>query len=1807
MAEEQESLGFDLGAELTPPKISTSNPLDVPIPEPSYNKQVKQLEQLDVNLKNEEYQNLLDDVETGNLPNPQVDITDPLSIDAARKQIQNSFTYGPENAKDPFGLAQTLDGDFRDPKKQNTFYKRYKEHGAYEDLGFSPYRDNEEYYNERTSTFGDFGRASGQWWELAKLGFGDMIGISDMDNLAGARKYAEASAIGSSTKDGLGAFGVNTFLNSGYTLGIIGEMVVEEAALLGVEALAAMAVPVTFGASASVNVAAGARMAYTAQKGTRRIAKAWKQAAKMRKTMDAMQDANKARSFFGKSMQFLNPFENTTAFIKGVGDMGDINKLTKTVRGAGGFIRDMRGIRGTYNEAILEANMVQDDMHSAMLDDFRAKHGRAPNEAEAQEMLSSIKKAGASTAIWNSALIGVTNKFTLGPLLRPMNRGIGMGMFDLGKTGRKFVQQSYKKGVPEAYKLLSRNMFKRGYELVRNPRALIGKSLLYSSDNFAEGIQEVGQEAISGWQKDYHTAQFQGNEVRGGYYSYLADNLVEQVSPQGFETFMSGFLMQKFVAPVTSAGSALARPDNYSSAKDFFKDRKKWREDRAENDVKAQEIVDNLNKFYQNPENYLSKDLMSAVRQGEYATMMADAEKDGDVKSYYDVKDSQMFDNILLAIQTGRLDSMVGQLEGLKDLTNEETQQEYGMDQSTFHDMIDKSVKRAKHIENSYNGLQKKFNNPVNYKQYKYGSPERAEAFKNHQAWEAALGDIAFNSYTFTRSLERAESILGKVSESTGFENTPLSEITSLFSVGEVQKELQLLSAEISSIEQSGKLTPELGKQVKEKKDKQKKLTTLVASLKALEDVTENENAEDVYEVAKKAYEDYMTFIAKKNGDHAHKDKIEESFKELVDYYKLKGRSESMVERVNQMLDPENFINIQRRLKDTYDQAMAMRYDEIKKSYKEYMKGSTLDNKLLNALADIGVFLDVEELKKLKEEGIFPDALYYTDPGQGGEYEVAKTSPLYKKAVDVIGTYYDIKGNISLSEFKENYNIYKLASRKKKEGDNRTYDDIAAQYGFDPKAETAKVPLTKVLQSIIDSEFSDTREKELAKILLAKATPEEYVTFSKSAGLPSKYTVAEQNTVNAKFSSDNYKEGKINSPIEYFILNGEIQRRLNIALAEDKEFRAELEGLMKEAQAEWNKLSPEEKANYGGEMFALENIESFAIDAMTNLRVQAFLTTVKTNQTFENSLWKKFVDAVINNMSKILNIAAVNGTVLNAALDVITTKIDPSGTAKAKEAAETTGTTEKVTRDISINDLKINHPELLNDLIESFIEYNDKQVALGEDSIIPEGTNKADIAGLEVFKNYISNREFTSPEEVFEKYNEELGAQTETSTNATFTPTTPYGTETGPEMTTSTESTNQGLTTEAKISMIEEEVEFTPEQKMVNERTKRKDKYKDNIDEYYKWLKNRYYTKGVGAKTFERIEALEDVNNPKKSVAERIAAKMNIMYDAPYNGAQVSDVQAGINEGRIVPQTDDTFAGKVFKAAQELGLENNLKDKATDTPKSKPSTEVTFVAPKSGIVTRAVKTKLNELGYNEIEIQGMGNAQAYAIANEGLTKEQRAQNDAQIDIEDSALEEERQAAREEIESIINKPKNYNEYENMVKQINDVIADATNPLFSLSQLNIDELEKLIDIKLKSLAEDVNFDDLVIGEVVMVERKNKAGKKYLVSVKVSAKDSDSITLEYLNPDKKGKINSFKVMKDKINTQIKYKYSEALENSDLDNADDAVSEEEVENAKETIDKLEDLEDSDTVNQDREDSKNKTQEEIDAAFIDEINNNCE
>lgn len=163
---------------------------------------------------------------------------------------------------------------------------------------------------------------------------------------------------------------------------------------------------------------------------------------------------------------------------------------------------------------------------------------------------------------------------------------------------------------------------------------------------------------------------------------------------------------------------------------------------------------------------------------------------------------------------------------------------------------------------------------------------------------------------------------------------------------------------------------------------------------------------------------------------------------------------------------------------------------------------------------------------------------------------------------------------------------------------------------------------------------------------------------------------------------------------------------------------------------------------------------------MTNLRFQKFLgiarTSVKTDRV---PLWKKFVDTVLNNISKIFGIKVVEGTVLNAALDLITGVIDPQGVTPSTAAPKSTGTTPGVTRAMPVEEIKANHPDLYNSLIDAFIKYNDTRVEQGNDSVIPENATRDAIAQLPFFKRFVNDRAFTSPDKIFKEYNAKIGSK----------------------------------------------------------------------------------------------------------------------------------------------------------------------------------------------------------------------------------------------------------------------------------------------------------------------------------------------------------------------------------------------------------------------------------------------------------------
>ena len=142
---------------------------------------------------------------------------------------------------------------------RQTNFDRYYNHPKFAELGFHPYRDNEAVYNENSTWSDDWSRMTGQFMTnmlpaFSPFGIFDFGTDPDTDSAA---KMSDAMRIGNSSKEGFGASFTNFSLNSAYTVGIIGSIAVEEAAMWGGTALLAAATPFTGGASGVAAVGAG--------------------------------------------------------------------------------------------------------------------------------------------------------------------------------------------------------------------------------------------------------------------------------------------------------------------------------------------------------------------------------------------------------------------------------------------------------------------------------------------------------------------------------------------------------------------------------------------------------------------------------------------------------------------------------------------------------------------------------------------------------------------------------------------------------------------------------------------------------------------------------------------------------------------------------------------------------------------------------------------------------------------------------------------------------------------------------------------------------------------------------------------------------------------------------------------------------------------------------------------------------------------------------------------------------------------------------------------------------------------------------------------------------------------------------------------------------------------------------------------------------------------------------------------------------------------------------------------------------------
>lgn len=1280
---------------------------------------------------------------------------DPLNI---QDYLNNVQVNGLDIADDIFNPVKVQNVDVHDHNRQNQYYERYQD----EELGFSPFRDNEELYNKHTSTWDDMQRATGAFTALAGLAVADAASWAYDADTETAKEFEKQMAIGTSTRGGVGGFVTNMYLNSGYTVGIMSEMIMEELAMAAGQAgFAALGVG-TGGAGWAGNVALTGLMAKRFASGMGKVKHAFDAAGRLTKSLNNLKDVNKARQYLyngAKSLgKAVNPFENTLDVWRNRNALRQMDGLAATGKVFGEVYRDVRNIRLAVGEGALEGGMLENKLNKEMFADFRKEHGRHPTDAEADKMRTTAREAGASVVKWNAPLILLSNKITFDGLTRGGFKNMGTELIK-SASGKNIVFNP-KKSLKEAYSVLESGVANR-LKHIANPANMLKGGGTYLKANFAEGLQELGQETISGWQEDVHTSRYSGDITKGGYYDMLLTNMQKQISPTGLHTFASGFLMGGMVAPISATvGASLQGRKTANNLWMKYSDPQAYQTMIAERDSKLAEDVNKLNEFYYNPETYLGAELDNLVAQKGYGEGRKVAQETNNKRMYEDMNDGSLFEHVSTAIRYGRLDTMIERLEDMKNLSPEEMVEfANGRSAEKFTAGLDKSIARAKNIESRYDQMTRKYPNPFDPKSKKEGSEEQELEGQKFNAWEQSIKQAVYYGNTFDRALERQTSILSKAQESAGLKNTSYSDLNVLFDMSSAETELEILNNSIKTLEEGMKefADPKAKKTLKEataKRDALKAYQDAVTTAEGNRTGKEISNKEDLKAI-EKSYMGYMDYITKKNKDHKNRDKFNNVLKEILDYRILENRSKVANDAVNVLLDPKNFINKFEREQEIARILMENKKGEIAQSLKMFRDVQD-KNEMLSDLADAGMFFNPKELAELEKTGKVPTTFYYTAAKDDPHDQVVGTSEDYQKAVAILKYYMGLR-DVSLHGIQitgmQKLNPYMLKSRAKTKNDKRSYEDLAEQFGFDPKSPSTKVALKDVLQAIQDSEYATLEEKALAEKLWNTAHDAETVTFSNTRTVAGEYNETEQSVVDPRFSSDDYEQGREGHPIEHIILKEEVGRKVQDHLKTDTEFKSQMTTLMEEAQEAFKSLKGQEIIEFGHMIPSTSkegvgNVEEFAKLAMTNPAFQQFLAGVKTELETKKSTWEKFVDLVMKGMEAILG-KAPSGSVLNGVLDLVTARIDGVGPATATTTPTTT-TASRASSTMSMSDLKNNHEDLATVLRDEFLlSYEARGSKFTPEK---EGQDPLDSAA---FKKWFADKGETRKENIIEAYNEE--------------------------------------------------------------------------------------------------------------------------------------------------------------------------------------------------------------------------------------------------------------------------------------------------------------------------------------------------------------------------------------------------------------------------------------------------------------------
>jgi Holliday junction resolvase-like predicted endonuclease len=924
----------------------------------------------------------------------------------------------------------------------NAFYKRYAAYGQkkFDEVGFSPIRDNEANFNSRTTRWDDFSRMmTHSFVPLVTSGFTSgprsLMAMATGDftsaDLEDARLYEEAAAIGQSSKGGVMGFVNNTVMNFGYTAGIIGEAILEETAGA---LLAAPTGGASLFATTMNNMRKGKNLArgldfmsdgYDAVNGSLRAMNNMNQARKVWQTV-------RESATLGKVGKFINPLENTYDALSGIrkavkaGDnITDLAILSKT---AGGFYRDIRNVNMALSEARLEAGMVENKIYDKLYNDaWIANDHKVPDNKELAAIEKQAKEASLETMMLNTGLIYFSNKITFGNITAPRGGlrnfiksttdelyevAAREGTKDFGKLGKVIYDQTAK-----AFKFQKNNIAELAKGWAKNPiYKSVGSTVGYFKSNFTEGIQENLQEVIAQANERYYVDAYKSPGLQTNLYSkavikqglqpkkdYYYDGLKDQFSAQGAETFASGLFMGTLAGPLNNAVPFLSSSYNRIFDKEGYN---KWKE--AQMNI-TEGLIKQLNDqslaehFSDVHFNAGAQDLISKIKN-------SGSKKDG-----LDAEMEAYIEGINLMRNTGSTFLFKERLEGLKDATDEEFAEDIGIDvkdADKYRARIDSAIERIDKVNDAYDKAEKLFPSPANPKTL--GLDEKSDEYKakvlSYNAHQTSIKNLVFFNESFKDAMGRRVAIQEKYLSNPDLQKAGYTEGALLFKPANMINEIALAAQELQ-MEKDGANDPKKIKALESKIEvlsqfsdahskfnlffnrhefAQKYKEALTKELKrepTAEEIADRmeqdmgslddpQMRELFVSNLKEAHNKYIKTLAKDKDEIVFDKDMDEAFVLLMDYYTLVKDGQKLATYIDHLHNPENFYDLVSRNKKWMDH----QYNQRVKYYEDLITseiGKVRDNAFLNKLYDAGYVMSQEDmLDYLGKNSLPPSEIY---------------------------------------------------------------------------------------------------------------------------------------------------------------------------------------------------------------------------------------------------------------------------------------------------------------------------------------------------------------------------------------------------------------------------------------------------------------------------------------------------------------------------------------------------------------------------------------------------------------------------------------------------------------------------------------------------------------------------------------------------------------------------------------------------------------------------------------------------------------